>query len=111
MDWGKVKGLVDKAFRHEDPNAMRLALTVSQWVVLSQRFGVRRAKDPMKTDKEAPNSVLERHIVPQQMKESRSGNDMDRSGPVNGKTNHDSDPYAIGDNNMESAKRKRSIRE
>jgi asparagine synthase (glutamine-hydrolysing) len=40
IEWDKTKGLVDKAFRQEDANAMRFAFTVAQWVVIGERFGV-----------------------------------------------------------------------
>lgn len=44
VDWEKVGGLVDRAFGDNgDPGAMRKALVVAEWVVLSRRFGVRRA--------------------------------------------------------------------
>jgi asparagine synthase (glutamine-hydrolysing) len=41
--WDKVKGLVDKAFSKKDANAMRFAFTVAQWVVIGERFGVKKA--------------------------------------------------------------------
>lgn len=42
--WEKVEGLVNRAFgENGDPGAMRKALVVAQWVVLSRRFGIRRA--------------------------------------------------------------------
>lgn len=42
--WDKVGGLVDRAFgANGDPGAMRKALVVAEWVVLSRRFGVGRA--------------------------------------------------------------------
>jgi asparagine synthase (glutamine-hydrolysing) len=44
VEWDKVKGLVDHGFgENGDPGAMRKALVVTEWVVLSKRFGVRRA--------------------------------------------------------------------
>lgn len=41
--WNKVQDLVDKAFRLKDANAMRFAFTVAQWVVIGERFTVKRA--------------------------------------------------------------------
>jgi asparagine synthase (glutamine-hydrolysing) len=42
--WRKVQGLVDWGFGPQgDPGAMRKALVVAEWVVLSKRFRVRRA--------------------------------------------------------------------
>jgi asparagine synthase (glutamine-hydrolysing) len=44
VEWDKVKDLVDRGFgENGDPGAMRKALVVAEWVVLSKRFGVRRA--------------------------------------------------------------------
>jgi asparagine synthase (glutamine-hydrolysing) len=44
VEWAKVQGLVDRGFGADgDPGAMRKALVVAEWVVLSKRFGVRRA--------------------------------------------------------------------
>jgi asparagine synthase (glutamine-hydrolysing) len=44
VEWDKVQGLVDRGFGvNGDPGAMRKALVVAEWVVLSKRFGVRRA--------------------------------------------------------------------
>lgn len=43
IEWDRVKGLVDKAFRQKDANAMRFAFTVAQWVVIGERFGVAMA--------------------------------------------------------------------
>lgn len=44
VDLGKTSGLLDEAFAKKNPLAMRFALVVAQWVVLSQRFGIRRAE-------------------------------------------------------------------
>lgn len=41
-----MEGLVEKAFDGKDASAMRFAFTVAQWVVLGQRFGVKKA-EPM----------------------------------------------------------------
>jgi asparagine synthase (glutamine-hydrolysing) len=41
--WSKAQGLVDKAFRQKDANAMRFAFTVAQWVVIGERFGIETA--------------------------------------------------------------------
>lgn len=47
VDWDKAEGLVDRAFgEKKDPSAMRYAMTIAQWVVLSQKFGVARAESP-----------------------------------------------------------------
>jgi asparagine synthase (glutamine-hydrolysing) len=44
VSWPRVKWLVYRAFGEKgDPGAMRTALVVAEWVVLSQRFGVERA--------------------------------------------------------------------
>lgn len=49
VDWDKCKGLVEKGFGDDgDPNAMRFTLLVAEWIVLSQRFGVRTAAPPAK---------------------------------------------------------------
>lgn len=41
--WDKVEGLVEKAFKHKDANAMRFAFTVAQWIVIGERFMVKKA--------------------------------------------------------------------
>lgn len=47
VDWEKAEGLIDKAFgEKKDPSAMRYAMTIAQWVVLSHKFGVARAEPP-----------------------------------------------------------------
>ncbi|KAF2090147.1 asparagine synthase [Saccharata proteae CBS 121410] len=46
VDWDKTKGLLERAFERQDPNAMRFAFAVAQWVVISQRFGVKKASPP-----------------------------------------------------------------
>ena len=43
ISWEKVNGLVDKAFRLKDANAMRFAFTVAQWVVIGERFQIKKA--------------------------------------------------------------------
>lgn len=44
VDWEKVKGLEEKGFgSNGDPGAMRKALVIAEWIVLSKRFGVKRA--------------------------------------------------------------------
>jgi asparagine synthase (glutamine-hydrolysing) len=43
ISWEKVNGLVDKAFRMKDANAMRFAFTVAQWVVIGERFQIKKA--------------------------------------------------------------------
>jgi asparagine synthase (glutamine-hydrolysing) len=46
VEWPKVVGLVDRAFGPEkDRAAMRTAITVAQWIVLSQRLGIARAEE------------------------------------------------------------------
>ncbi|KAF2650047.1 asparagine synthetase [Lophiostoma macrostomum CBS 122681] len=47
LDWRKIDGLIDRAFAKKDPNAMRFAFTVAQWVVIGERFGVKRAEPPL----------------------------------------------------------------
>lgn len=42
--WSKVQGLVNKAFRQKDANAMRFAFTVAQWVVIGERFKIKKAE-------------------------------------------------------------------
>ena len=44
VDWDKTKDLEERAFSQRDPTAMRLALAVCQWIVISQRFGVQKAE-------------------------------------------------------------------
>lgn len=46
VDWNKARNLVKKAFEEKNPSAMRAAISVGQWVVLSQRFGVKKAEAP-----------------------------------------------------------------
>ncbi|GAB7365121.1 hypothetical protein MBLNU230_g6210t1 [Neophaeotheca triangularis] len=44
VEWRKCEGLVGRAFGADaDPGALRLLLLVAEWVVLSKRFGVKRA--------------------------------------------------------------------
>lgn len=42
--WDKVEGLVGKAFGEKDAGAMRFAFVVAQWVVLGERFGIKKAE-------------------------------------------------------------------
>ncbi|KAH0359192.1 asparagine synthase, partial [Aureobasidium melanogenum] len=44
VQWNKVKGIVPNAFENRDESSFRLSWTLAQWVVLSKRFGVRRAE-------------------------------------------------------------------
>ena len=44
VDWEKTKDLVHRAFAGKDAVSMRFAFSIAQWVVLSQRFGIRRAR-------------------------------------------------------------------
>ncbi|KAK3649107.1 hypothetical protein LTR22_013077 [Elasticomyces elasticus] len=45
VEWQKVKGLVDEAFGDDgSPKAMRLVLVVAEWIVLAQKFGVKKAQ-------------------------------------------------------------------
>lgn len=41
--WDKVQDLVGKAFKQKDANAMRFAFTIAQWVVIGERFNVKKA--------------------------------------------------------------------
>jgi asparagine synthase (glutamine-hydrolysing) len=41
--WEKVEGLVGRAFAERDAGAMRFAFVVAQWVVLGERFGIKKA--------------------------------------------------------------------
>lgn len=43
VDWEETQRQVHKAFVEKDPLALRSAFSVSQFVVLSQRFGVKKA--------------------------------------------------------------------
>jgi asparagine synthase (glutamine-hydrolysing) len=45
--WDKATGLVEKAFKYKDANAMRFAFTVAQWVVIGERFKVKKAGAPL----------------------------------------------------------------
>ncbi|EON67269.1 asparagine synthase (glutamine-hydrolyzing) [Coniosporium apollinis CBS 100218] len=47
VDWSKAEGLVERAFMQDEPLAMRFAFTIAQWIVISQRFGVRKAEPPV----------------------------------------------------------------
>lgn len=42
--WDKVEGLVEKAFKGKDASAMRFAFIVAQWIVIGERFGVKKAE-------------------------------------------------------------------
>ena len=44
LDWPKVDGLVEKAFGGQDALAMRFSIVVAQWVVIGQRFNVKRSE-------------------------------------------------------------------
>ncbi|KAI9692564.1 MAG: hypothetical protein M1822_006795 [Bathelium mastoideum] len=44
LHWEKTKNLVHRAFVEKDALAMRLAFSVAQFVVLSERFGISRAE-------------------------------------------------------------------
>ena len=45
IDWSKIEGVAEKAFGADnDLSAMKHLIIVAQWVVLSQRFGVARAR-------------------------------------------------------------------
>ena len=46
VDWHGIKDLVDKAFQEKDAKAMRFVFIVAEWVVLSQRFKIKRAEPP-----------------------------------------------------------------
>ena len=43
----KTRTLVQDAFEKDNAQAMRLAIVLAQWVVLSQRFGIKRAERPL----------------------------------------------------------------
>ncbi|KAK7426675.1 hypothetical protein QQZ08_006853 [Neonectria magnoliae] len=43
VDWGATEDAVEQAFNKQDPLALRRAITVAQFVVLGERFGVKRA--------------------------------------------------------------------
>jgi asparagine synthase (glutamine-hydrolysing) len=43
MDWEKMQGVVEKAIVDGDPLSFRAAVSAVQWVVLSKRFGVKKA--------------------------------------------------------------------
>lgn len=44
VQWAKVKDIVPNAFENRDESSFRLSWTLAQWIVLSQKFGVRRAE-------------------------------------------------------------------
>ena len=41
--WSKVQDLVEKAFKQKNANAMRFAFIIAQWVVIGERFDVKKA--------------------------------------------------------------------
>ncbi|KAL0489540.1 asparagine synthase [Acrasis kona] len=43
LDWSKVKNYVDDAFLNKNFKSFRQCVIVAQWIVLGQRFGVKRA--------------------------------------------------------------------
>ncbi|KAL8795808.1 MAG: hypothetical protein Q9195_001688 [Heterodermia aff. obscurata] len=43
LDWSKMHDLVHKAFEEQEPGTLRKAFLVAQFVVLSQRFGIKTA--------------------------------------------------------------------
>ncbi|KAL3473504.1 hypothetical protein BJX99DRAFT_197526 [Aspergillus californicus] len=55
VDWHQLQGHMVKGFRDGDQRCFRSALFVAQLVVLSQRFGVKTAIDPMPN--ESPESI------------------------------------------------------
>lgn len=46
VDWAKCRNLTSRAFMNKAPGAMRYAIVVAEWVVLSKRFGVKKAERP-----------------------------------------------------------------
>lgn len=50
VDWEQAKDLVHNAFVKDDPTALRFTLLVAEWVVISQRFGVKKAGLPVWAD-------------------------------------------------------------
>lgn len=50
VDWNATKGLVERAFEHEETEqrALRLAIVVAQWIILGKKFGVKRAESRVK---------------------------------------------------------------
>ena len=44
VSWDLVEGLLERAFHKGEAKAMRDALVVAQWVVIGQRFGVKKAE-------------------------------------------------------------------
>ncbi|KAL8820236.1 MAG: hypothetical protein Q9223_001500 [Gallowayella weberi] len=43
IDWSKTHDLVQKSFEEQEPDALRKAFTVAQFVVLGHRFGIKTA--------------------------------------------------------------------
>lgn len=43
ISWSKVESLVERAFNEKDANAMRFAFTIAQWVVIGERFQIKKA--------------------------------------------------------------------
>jgi asparagine synthase (glutamine-hydrolysing) len=44
VQWEKVKGIVPNAFEKRDESCFRLSWLLAQWVVLGQKFGIRKAQ-------------------------------------------------------------------
>ncbi|CEL01874.1 Putative Asparagine synthetase [Aspergillus calidoustus] len=51
VDWDQLQDNLVKGFREGDQRAFRISLFVAQLVVLSQRFGVKTATDPLGSDR------------------------------------------------------------
>ena len=47
LDVEEVPGLMTRAFEGGDASAMRFVINAAQWVVLSERFGIKRARPPL----------------------------------------------------------------
>ena len=47
IDWQQAQNLVHDAFVDKDAKAMRFTLLVAEWIVIGQRFGVKRAEPPI----------------------------------------------------------------
>jgi asparagine synthase (glutamine-hydrolysing) len=47
IEWDTARDNMDRAFIEKDPFAMRRTLVTSQFVVLSQKFGVKKAEPPL----------------------------------------------------------------
>ena len=46
IDWTRCDGIVDRAFKGKSAMAMRYSIVLAEWIILSRRFGVRRAEPP-----------------------------------------------------------------